>query len=91
MNEEIDPEPPLDPPLQINNRKHNVEVTPIGEVPLKPWCDIEIYHWEGQTVVCAQTVLSLSQPFNARYAVEYLFFARILALCRARGILPFKL
>jgi hypothetical protein len=33
-----------------------------------------------------RTILSLTQPFNARYAVEYLFFARILALCRARGI-----
>jgi hypothetical protein len=32
------------------------------------------------------SVLSLSQPFNARYAVEYLFFARILALCRAQVI-----
>jgi hypothetical protein len=32
--------------------------------------------------VRAQTVLSLTQPFNARYAVEYLFFARILALCQ---------
>jgi hypothetical protein len=32
------------------------------------------------------TVLSLSQPFNARYAVEYLFFARTLALCRARVV-----
>jgi hypothetical protein len=31
-------------------------------------------------------VLSLLQPFNARYAVEYLFFAQILALCRARVI-----
>jgi hypothetical protein len=32
--------------------------------------------------VRTQTVLSLTQPFNARYAVEYLFFAQILALCR---------
>jgi hypothetical protein len=32
------------------------------------------------------TVLSLSQPFNARYAVEYPLFAWFLALCRARII-----
>jgi hypothetical protein len=32
------------------------------------------------------TVLSLSQPFNAGYRVEYPFFARFLALCQARGI-----
>jgi hypothetical protein len=29
MNEEIDPEPPLDPPRHINNREHNVGVTAI--------------------------------------------------------------
>jgi hypothetical protein len=30
MNEEIDPEPPLDPPRQTNNREHNIEVTTIA-------------------------------------------------------------
>jgi hypothetical protein len=35
MNEEIDPEPPLDPPRQINNREHNVEVTTIAFEELK--------------------------------------------------------
>jgi hypothetical protein len=33
-----------------------------------------------------RTVLNLLRPFNARYAVEYLFFARILELCRARVV-----
>jgi hypothetical protein len=35
MNEEIDPEPPLEPPRQINNREHNVEVTAIAFEELK--------------------------------------------------------
>jgi hypothetical protein len=35
MNEEIDPEPPLEPPRQINNREHNVEVTTIAFEELK--------------------------------------------------------
>jgi hypothetical protein len=33
-----------------------------------------------------RTVLSLSQPFNMGYRVEYPFFVRFIALCRARGI-----
>jgi hypothetical protein len=33
-----------------------------------------------------RTVLSLSQPFDARYAVEYPLFALFSALCRARII-----
>jgi hypothetical protein len=36
--------------------------------------------------VHAQTVLSLTQPYNTVYAVKYRFFARILALYRARII-----
>jgi hypothetical protein len=36
-----------------------------------------------RSTVRAQTVLSLTQPYNARCAVKYQFFARILALRRA--------
>jgi hypothetical protein len=35
MNEEINPEPPLDPSRQINNREHNIEVTTIAFEELK--------------------------------------------------------
>jgi hypothetical protein len=31
-------------------------------------------------------LLSLSRPFNTGYRVKYPFFARFLALCRARGV-----
>jgi hypothetical protein len=35
MNEEINPEPSLDPPRKINNREHNIEVTTIAFEELK--------------------------------------------------------
>jgi hypothetical protein len=35
MDEEIDPKPPLEPPRQINNREHNIEVTTIAFEELK--------------------------------------------------------
>jgi hypothetical protein len=35
MNEESDPEPPLEPPRPIHNREHNVEVTTIAFEELK--------------------------------------------------------
>jgi hypothetical protein len=49
-----------------------------------PFIDLdirELFHSD-----LAQTVLSLSRPFNTGYCVEYPFFARFLALCRAQGI-----
>jgi hypothetical protein len=51
-------------------------------VPSETQCLLEnISLGQKDGTVRAQTVLSLKQPFNARYAVEYLFFARILAVC----------
>jgi hypothetical protein len=35
MEEDIDPEPPMEPPRRINNREHNIEVTTIAFEELK--------------------------------------------------------
>jgi hypothetical protein len=50
-----------------------------GWFPLYPCTDIEIYH-------IGRTDARLTHRFNARYAVKHPFFARILALRRARII-----
>jgi hypothetical protein len=58
-----------------------------GEVSLILWSNIEIYNWDGQTVL---DCFKLDTTYNMRYAVKYPFFARILTPIGAQTPLIYK-
>jgi hypothetical protein len=53
-----------------NNNKMDYTTSPIGEVPLKPWGDIEVYNWDGQMHCPRTDCFKLDATFKHEVCIE---------------------